>query len=237
MNTHSYRELTLAATVFGVFQGIILVIAFTYISLKLGFSLGGSTIAAILGYVFLRGVLRVGSSVENNINQTIASSINTAGTGVVFVMPALFLLQMHDVSVEFEVLPLLVSGIAGALLGVVLIIPLRKQVIEIDRLRFPSGTATATIIRSGSEGLSKARYLLIGLIVSAVWKGILLTGVIAEEVSFGFGVIPLYLSPFIYLSLMNIAAGMLSGRGGLAFFWGRDFRLVDFVPDDCTFIA
>lgn len=215
-----YREFTFAAAILGVLQGIVLAIAFAYISLKLGFSLGGSAIAAILGYVFLRGVLGVGTSVENNINQTIASSINTAGTGVIFVAPALFLLQAQEASFSFDLMPLLVSGIAGALLGVVLIIPLRKQLIELDRLRFPTGTATATIIRSGSEGLSKAKFLLIGLIISAIWKGILLTGVIAEEVSFGFGMIPLYFSPFIYLSLMNLAAGMLSGRGGLPFFWG-----------------
>jgi uncharacterized oligopeptide transporter (OPT) family protein len=50
-----YRELTIVAVLLGLVQGIILNIAFVYIALKLGFSLGGSTIAAILGYVFLRG--------------------------------------------------------------------------------------------------------------------------------------------------------------------------------------
>ncbi|WP_353570941.1 OPT/YSL family transporter [Candidatus Albibeggiatoa sp. nov. BB20] len=173
MNTQTYREFTVAATILGILQGIVLVVAFAYISLKLGFSLGGSAIAAILGYVLLRGVLGVGTSVENNINQTIASSINTAGTGVAFVMPALFLLQAQDPSFSFALTPLLVSGVAGALLGVVLIIPLRKQLIELDRLRFPTGTATAIVIRSGSEGFTKAKFLFIGLVVSAIWKGIL----------------------------------------------------------------
>ncbi|MCV6639504.1 OPT/YSL family transporter [Candidatus Albibeggiatoa sp. nov. NOAA] len=220
MKTQIYREFTAAAAILGVLQGVVLTIAFTYITLKLGFSMGGSAIAAIFGYVFLRGVLGVGTSVENNLNQTVASSINTAGTGVAFIMPTLFLLQTQDPSFSFELTPLLVSSLAGAILGVVLIIPLRKQLIELDRLRFPTGTATATVIRSGSEGFSKAKYLFIGLVISAVWKGVLLTGVIAEEVSFGFGIVPLYFSPFIYLSLMNFAAGMLSGRGGLPFFWG-----------------
>ena len=63
-----YRELTLAAVVLGVFQGVILNLAFVYAALKLGFSIGGSTVAAIMGYALLRGVLKKGTSIENNIN-------------------------------------------------------------------------------------------------------------------------------------------------------------------------
>ena len=47
--------------------------------------------ASIMGYALLRGVLKKGTSIENNINQTIASGINTAGTGIVFTLPALML--------------------------------------------------------------------------------------------------------------------------------------------------
>ena len=152
LDNHGYRELTLAAVLFGIVQGIILNIAFAYIALKLGFSLGGSAIAAILGYVFLRGILRRGTIVENNINQTIASSINSAGIGVVFVLPALFLLQSNgQINWTFSFWPLLIAGIGGAILGVVVIIPLRKQLIEIERLRFPTGVAVATIISSGGD--------------------------------------------------------------------------------------
>ena len=87
-----YRELTPAAMILGVFQGIILNLAFVYAALKLGFSIGGSTVAAITGYAVLRGIMGRGTMIENNINQTIASSINIAGTGVVFTLPALFML-------------------------------------------------------------------------------------------------------------------------------------------------
>src|SRR6056300_1556946 len=90
---NQYRELTVAAVVLGIIQGIVLNIAFVYAALTLGFSIGGSTVAAIIGYGLLRGVLKKGTIVENNINQTIASGINTAGTGVVFTLPALFMLD------------------------------------------------------------------------------------------------------------------------------------------------
>jgi uncharacterized oligopeptide transporter (OPT) family protein len=291
--TKPYRELTLAAVLLGIAQGITLNLAFVYVALKLGFGIGGSTVAAIMGYALLRGVLRTGTMVENNINQTIASGINTAGSGIVFTVPALYLIDPNLV----HFLPLSIAGIAGAVLGVVVIIPLRKQMIEMERLRFPSGVATATIIRAGSSGEEKAKLLAIGVVISAAFKCFMIAevlepavvvsltavelkeitaeatkiveatrivaaaadpapgesavtladvenrlkkqklhareaaerkklvttrgwGVLGEEFHFDFGKIPNYCSPVIYLSLMNIAAGLLAGRGGLPFFAG-----------------
>jgi putative OPT family oligopeptide transporter len=228
-----YRELTIAAVVLGIIQGIILNLAFVYAALKLGFSIGGSTVASIMGYALLRGVLKKGTSVENNINQTIASGINTAGTGIVFTLPALFMLNAlweknGEATLSFSPWPFIVAGIAGSLIGVVIIIPLRKQMIDLDRLRFPTGIAVTTIIRSGASGLGKAKILTAGFVIAMVWK-ILITyvhvpGIIEhEELNLTFNGlinIPAYLSPFLYLSLMNLAAGMLAGRGGLSFFAG-----------------
>jgi putative OPT family oligopeptide transporter len=242
-NRHSlepYRELTWEAVVLGVIQGVVLNLAFCYAALKLGFSLGGSTVAAIMGYALLRGVLRKGTMVENNINQTIASGINTAGTGVIFTVPALFLLNQKwqaegTGSLEFEWLPLAIAGVAGAVLGVVVIIPLRKQMIEMDRLRFPTGVAVTTIIRAGSTGIEKAKLLAIGFAIAAAWKLVMISGwldataeslaatgfgISHEELYFGCNLIPEQFAPVVYLSLMNLAAGMLAGRGGLPFFAG-----------------
>jgi len=227
-----YRELTFAAVTLGVLQGTVLNLAFVYAALKLGFSIGGSTVASIMGYALLRGVLGKGTMIENNINQTIASGINTAGTGVVFTLPALFMLDAKwradgGPGIDFSPWPILMGGIAGAILGVVLIIPLRKQMIDLDRLRFPSGVAVATIIRSGSTGLEKAKLLGIGFLIAAVWKLIMAEGWLDqpgilshEELNISFGILPDYLSPVLYLSMMNIAAGLLAGRGGLPFFVG-----------------
>jgi putative OPT family oligopeptide transporter len=229
-----YRELTVAAVVLGLIQGIVLNLAFVYVALKLGMGLGGSTVAAIMGYAFLRGVLKKGTMVENNINQTIASGVNTSGSGIVFTVPALYLLDPEMV----QFLPLAIAGIAGAILGVAVIIPLRKQMIEMDRLRFPSGVATATIIRASSSGGEKAKLLAYGIAFSVVWKLILISGVLStspdliesrgfglggsdgDELHFGFKILPDYVAPIVGLSLMTMAAGLLAGRGGLPFFAG-----------------
>jgi len=228
-----YRELTVAGIVLGLIQGIVLNLAFVYVALKLGMGLGGSTVAAIMGYAFLRGVLKKGTMVENNINQTIASGINTSGSGIVFTVPALYLLNPETV----QFLPLAIAGIAGAILGVAVIIPLRKQMIEMDRLRFPSGVATATIIQAGSSGGEKAKLLACGVIFSVLWKVTLISGFLStpkliadfgfglggsdgDEFHFGFNILPEHVAPIVSLSLMNMAAGLLAGRGGLPFFAG-----------------
>ena len=90
--TRPYPELSIPAVALGTLQGIVMTAAFVYIALKLGFGLAGSTVAAILGFVMLRGVMRRRSIVENNVNQTVASGINTASAGVTFTLPALLLI-------------------------------------------------------------------------------------------------------------------------------------------------
>jgi putative OPT family oligopeptide transporter len=224
-----YRELTTIAVLLGILQGVILNIAFVYSALKLGFSISGSAIAAILGYVILRGMLRVGTIVENNINQTVASTISSAGTGVVFVLPALFLLSVKGQDNLLTSLgTLMLASISGAILGGILVIPLRNKLIEIERLRFPTGIAIATIIRAGGvSGFNKAKLLGIGFLISALWKLILILGwldypgvIKNEELNLSFGILPAYLTPALYLSLMNFAVGLLSGRAGLPFLFG-----------------
>ena len=107
LNPPPYRELTIASAVFGVLLGALLTSAFTYVALKLGFTLSGSTVAAILGFAVLRGVMGKGSIVENNINQTVASGINNASPGVAFTLPALFLLGQ-----PFDALSVILAAIA-----------------------------------------------------------------------------------------------------------------------------
>ena len=169
--------------------------------------------------------MKKGTSIENNVNQTIASGINTAGTGVVFTLPAIFMLY-GKTGETVELLPFMIAAVAGTILGIVFIIP-RKQMIDIDRLRFLLELLLTTIIRSGSGGIDKAKLLGIGFLISAIWKLAMssgwldIPGVLGhEELNFGFGVIPEYLSPVLYLSLMNVAAGLLAGKGGIPFFLG-----------------
>ena len=158
-----YREITWQAVVFGIAIGIVMNAAITYSGLKIGFTIGGSAIAAVLGWGVLRGLLRKGTIVETNLAQTVASTVNTSNSGVIFTVPVLFLLGLQA---QIDELWLIAACMAGATLGVAFIIPTRKQMIDLERLRFPTGTAVASVLRSPGEGVAKAKVLLFGIAAS-----------------------------------------------------------------------
>jgi uncharacterized oligopeptide transporter (OPT) family protein len=87
-----YPELTWVAVIVGWILGVIIAVSIGYAALILGFSIEGSELAAILGFGILRGILRRKSIIENNIVQTIASGVNGASSGMMFSVPAIFLL-------------------------------------------------------------------------------------------------------------------------------------------------
>ena len=161
-----YRELTVASILIGVCIGATMTAAFVYIALKLGFSLGGSTVAAILGFGVLRNVVKDSTIIENNINQTVASGVNNASAGVAFTVPALYLM-----GADFSVPAVMFSALAGTFLGIVVIIPLRKQMVELERLKFPSGIAVASLLKSPGAGPKQAQLLFAGFLIAAIEIG------------------------------------------------------------------
>lgn len=76
-----YREVTPAGMTLGILTGIVLTVSFTYTGLVIGFVVPASAVAAILGWGLLRGVLRRGTIIENNINQTVAAAISCSCGG------------------------------------------------------------------------------------------------------------------------------------------------------------
>ncbi len=217
-----YRELTPAALIFGVLIGAVMTAAFVYVGLKLGFVLPGSTVAAILGFAVLRGVMRKGSIIENNINQTVASGVNSASAGIAFTLPALFILGLCDPELRnFGPVPVILSAVAGSFLGIVFIIPLRKQMIELERLRFPSGIAVATLLRSPGAGIRQAKLLGGGFVCAALFHVLSGLHVIPEELEIGVALgVPSYIPIAVGVSFASLGAGLLAGRGGLPFVFG-----------------
>ena len=220
--TGPYREITIPAVVLGVLLGALMTAAFVYIALKLGFSMPGSTVAAILGFGLLRGVLKNGTIVENNINQTIASGVNNASAGISFTLPALFILSVDNPALaNFDPVPFILAAMAGTFMGVVIIIPLRKQMIEFERLRFPSGIAVAAILKSPGAGPRQAKLLMWGFLIATAFTVMIQgeVGLIPEELSLNHLIpsIPEYFPIALSISFASIGAGLLSGMGGLPF--------------------
>lgn len=162
-----YREVTVSAVLFAVAIGVVMNAAITYAGLKIGFTIGGSAIAAVLGFGVLRGLLRRGTILETNIAQTVASAVNTSNSGVIFTVPVLFLLGYEMRLFDGDFWTISLAAVAGAMLGTVFIIPLRKQMLDIERLRFPSPTGVATILKSPGAGAAKSIVLLAGCLLGA----------------------------------------------------------------------
>ncbi|MEA2062567.1 MAG: OPT/YSL family transporter, partial [Gemmatimonadota bacterium] len=212
IKTGPYREITWEAIVLGLMVGVLLNASITYAGLLIGFTIVGSEIAAIIGWGVLRGILRRSTIVENNINQTIASGINATGAGIIFTIPVLYLR-----GVDFEFLHVILATMCGATLGVAFIIPIRKQMIDIDRLRFPSGTAVATILRSPGAGVQKAVLLAVGIGFSAIVSTAVHLHWLPEKIDFGALLhLPYYFTNIWAISLLSVGAGFIAGRAGFA---------------------
>jgi len=212
----AYPELTATAVVLGYVLGIIITVSWGYACLILGFSHESSELAAILGFGILRGLMGRTSIVENNINQTIASAVNGASAGMMFSIPALFILG----ETGFNPVLMVFACIAGGILGIAFIIPLRKQMIDFERLAYPGGIAVATVLKSPGAGIHKALLLVAGAALSASVHVIVKA---AEFESWAIGPhigMPDYMNGIWYVSLMTVGVGFLCGRGGIYFVVG-----------------
>jgi len=157
-------QLTARAVWAGCLVGSVVSCTNIYIGLKIGWTFGASIISAVLGYSLftLRGQRL--TVLETNISQTAGSAAGSmaSAAGLVAPIPAMALLGF-----DIPWHALMLWSLAVAYLGVFFAVPLRRQMVEVDKLRFPTGTATAeTILAMASEAgepveaLQKARVLI-----------------------------------------------------------------------------
>ena len=175
-------QLTLRAVVLGSLLGFLLAFTNLYVGLKTGWGLGVAITACIVSFSLWNLCLRLGiarsplSILESNCMQSTASAAGySTGSTMVSAVPALLLLTVSAQSPRGQHLPWPV--LAGwtfllALLGVALAIPMKRNMINQEKLRFPSGIAAAVTLQSlysqGLEAAAKARSLFYAALVAAV---------------------------------------------------------------------
>lgn len=159
-------ELTWTSIIIGIILSLVFGAANAYLGLRLGQTVGASVPAAVASMAILRGVLKRGNVLENNMCQTIGSAGESLAAGVIFTVPALIVWGM-DVSL----LEVSAMALAGGLLGICFLLPLRRYltVEEHGNLPFPDGTACAEVIVAGEEGGENAKLLFIGGGLSALY--------------------------------------------------------------------
>lgn len=172
-------EVSVKAVLSGILLGILFGAANTYLGLKAGLTISTSIPIAVLTVVVFRLLKAFGSThsiLEANMSQTIGSASSSVASGVLFTVPALF---MWGMSPAWSQLTLL--AMAGGLIGVLAMIPLRRYLIaqEHGRLPYPEGLACAEVLVASQAKAKQAWPVFSGL-------GI---GVLAQVVTDGLKVV------------------------------------------------
>ncbi|HLQ70169.1 MAG TPA: oligopeptide transporter, OPT family [Bacillota bacterium] len=160
-------EFTWMSLLVGGILAIVFGAANAYLGLIVGMTVSASIPAAVISMAVLRIIMKRTSILENNIVQTITSSGEALAAGVIFTLPALFIWKLQP-----SLLTISIIALAGGILGVILMIPLRRALIvkEHDTLPYPEGTACAEVLHAGEEGGKGAKRVLYGLGIGAVFK-------------------------------------------------------------------
>jgi putative OPT family oligopeptide transporter len=173
----SMAQLTLRAVLMGSCLGGVLSLTNLYIGLKAGWGFGVAITASILSYAIWSSLLKVGIArtpmtiLENNCMQSTASAAgySTGGT-LISAFAAYIIINHQSMSV-----PLMLAWVFFiAVLGVTMAIPMKRQMINIEQLRFPSGIAAAETLRAlhakSSRGLRAAKALGLAGLIAALDK-------------------------------------------------------------------
>ena len=163
----SVVEFSVRAVILGALFGILFGAVSVYVGLRAGLTVSASIPIAVLSISILRAFGR-STILENNIVQTTGSAGESAAAGVIFTMPALIFLGF---SLNAEYWRIFFLALMGGWLGVLFMIPLRRQLIvkEHGNLTFPEGTACADVLVAGERGGSFAGRVFWGLGLGGVY--------------------------------------------------------------------
>ena len=165
-------ELTWSAVLLGSVLGILFGASSLYLFLKVGMTVSASIPVAVLAITVFRWLSRAfgtrqATILENNIVQTTGSAGESIAFGVGAAMPALMLLGY-----ELEWTRVMLVAVLGGLLGILMMIPLRRAFVVKQHkvLKYPEGTACAKVLVAGEQGGSNALMVFLGFGVGFIYQ-------------------------------------------------------------------
>ena len=150
------RELTFRAVVVGTLLGVVFGASSLYLVLKVGLTVSASIPVAVISLTLFRLWSKAGGRdatiLENNIVQTAGSAGESIAFGLGVTMPAIMILGF-----DLEIGRVMLVGLLGSLLGILMMIPLRRALIvaQHGQLKYPEGTACAEVLKAGASGESR----------------------------------------------------------------------------------
>lgn len=163
--TETRPELTARALILGSLFGVLFGAVTVYVGLRAGLTVAASIPISVLSISILRAFGR-SSILENNIVQSTGNAGQSIASGVIFTLPALIFLGF-----DLEASRIFALALFGGWLGVLFMIPLRRQLIveEHGTLVYPEGTACADVLMAGERGGSFASRVFLGLGLGGVY--------------------------------------------------------------------
>src|ERR1700678_1776480 len=150
------REFTVRAVLVGTVLGILFGASSLYLVLKVGLTVSASIPVAVISLALFRMLSKVGvrdaTILENNITQTAGSAGESIAFGVGVTMPAIMILGF-----DLDLTRVLLVSVLGGLLGILMMIPLRRALIvkEHGILKYPEGTACAAVLTARASAADR----------------------------------------------------------------------------------
>ena len=189
------RELTPIPLLMGTILGIIFGASSLYLVLKVGLTVSASIPVAVISITLFRVLSKLGlrdaTILENNIVQTAGSAGESIAFGLGVTMPAILILGF-----DLEFTRVMLVAVLGGLLGILMMIPLRRALIVAQHgyLKYPEGTACAEVLKAGASDESRA----------AAAEGAKDTGVVDEATTGGKTIITGFGIGFLYYGIEQI---------------------------------
>src|SRR2546426_10557466 len=151
------RELTPLPLIMGTLLGMVFGASSLYLVLKTGLTVSASIPVAVISITLFRALSKIGlknaTILENNIVQTAGSAGESIAFGIGVTMPAIMILGF-----DLEFTRVMLVAVLGGLLGILMMIPLRRALIVAQHgyLKYPEGTACAEVLKAGASDEARA---------------------------------------------------------------------------------
>ncbi len=169
------KDFNVKTVIIGVLFGCLFGSANAYLGLKVGLTVSTAVPLAVISVVVFRLLTPLfgrATILEFNISQTAGSASSSVAAGVIFTLPALFMWSTEGVGEIPSLVKMVVLAMTGAVLGILLMIPLRRFLIvkEHHTLPYPEGTASAQVLIAAEKGGTRARPVFVGMFWGAAFK-------------------------------------------------------------------
>ena len=171
------NEVNSWSVTWGVVMAVLFSAAAAYLGLKVGQVFEAAIPIAIIAVGVSTAAKRSNALRENVIIQSIGACSGAVVAGAIFTLPAIYILQAKYPEMSADFLKIFIASLLGGVLGILFLIPFRKYFVEApqEQFPFPEATATTQVLKSGDEGSSQAKPLLIAGLVGGLYDFIVAT--------------------------------------------------------------